>query len=573
MPLPTVGGTMRRPRILVLALAAVALGLFLLLSRPTADVESAGLEAGREESAPPQVEAEAARDADSSTDRVSAGAGSAGSEPTALTVVVVDEQGSAVEAAAVHALDAEQHELVGITGADGAFVVSTGARAREHIGASRSGYEFSKLPWPPADQAELRIELRAATKLAGLVVKGDGSPAGPGIQVMAWGEDRQFEREIVRRVIACDPRYLGAVTDAEGRFAIEGVAPERLYYLAAGGMGYASPEYVVARPFTTAELRIEVHRVFATWLRLRERLGGELRTSEHLYGRKYGSLRFDAEGPIRRLSEGQPQAFLALGRLPETRTTLTDRFTLLTLPNDVAEAGPISFACSYPGYEPVNVEIMVPAFEGEPWPERIVELTPTTEGWSSITLNFGGNLVGRAQTELLEPLGLFRLSNEAGEVCEYAVRETFPASFEVRGIPRGEYAWEFEVPDTVPDNGFRFPSRGEPPIPIVVGDEPASVDVDLGALGAIDVRIVGPDGEAYSSYVKLKFRTVGSQNESSRLIRAAPYFLSGLHEGDYEVWLDEPRVLDRSTASSLLSLRSVDVHADEIAALDLRIPD
>lgn len=186
------------------------------------------------------------------------------SDPIRVAVVVIDSDGEPVPAARVEVtssggsgtrgerdvLDAAQ------TDASGRCIVTAPSR-KNALFASKAGTGTSgewPLGWLAEDKTEVTLVLRTPTKVRGLVLRADGTPA-PGARVSfrkAW------------TVSGGDPRVPPArTTDAEGRFEVE-VDSWGAYLVAAqDGEERTGTSLVEAKPGETKEVTLRFPGAFA----------------------------------------------------------------------------------------------------------------------------------------------------------------------------------------------------------------------------------------------------------------------------------------------------------------------
>ncbi|MDP6540386.1 MAG: hypothetical protein QF903_01930 [Planctomycetota bacterium] len=473
--------------------------------------------------------------------------------------------GRPLAGALVAGLSGEASVILGTTAESGLLGVGPSGTAFDAVLASARGFVTGVAPLDAAaDEGWIEVRLAPAEEVHGRVSLEDGSSAGAGIEILAWREGEYPTAHLARRARAGDLRAITAVTDENGSFVLGGVDPDRLYTAVAAGNGFVSPSRTTWGRSPSREVSIVVHRAYAAWIRLREAGGGALRTSPSLYGRRFGGPRSDAPD-IGRLGGLGPRPLMLLGSLPVAPSTLADRFYVFTSPRELTGLGPFELALDYPGYERVVARFEVPALEGRAPAEIPVELEPSASTWGTLDVRFLWALSGHAVVDEAEPLGLLRLFEPDGRPCEFAVREAFPSALAVAGLPTGPYEWEFEILSG---------AGGEPLTPdetaaVLLGEEGAVIEIDLSHLGAIALRLLHLDGSEYEGAAWIRLERAGERPLPARILRTPPYVLSGVSPGTWEVWVDQPRFLDRSTAVARDARSTVVVEPGAVFEADL----
>jgi hypothetical protein len=455
---------------------------------------------------------------------------------------------------------------LGLTDASGVLRVKTNGVAFDTVLVSAAGFVTGEARMSPAAKGEVlvKLALTPAEEVRGRVVTEDGSSAGAGIEVLAWREAEYPTAQLALRADAGDLRSVTAVTDEQGAFVLRGVDPDRLYSAVAAGNGFVSPSRVSWGRSASRDVSIVVHRAYAAWIRLRETEARALRTSPLLYGRRYGGPR-SGDPDVGRLFGIGPETLSLLGALAGEHSTLTDRLYVFTSPGDLPFLGPFELALDYPGYEKTVARFEVPALDGEVPAEVTVELTPTASAWGSLEVRFVWGLGDHAVVDEAEPLGVLRLFDEDGRPCEYAVHDAFPSTVTVEGLPTGSWGWEFRLLS----GGDTAPAVSGWSGAVAVGEEGARIEVDLSHLGAVRLRLLHLDGSEYTGAAWIRLERTGERTLPARILRTAPHLLSGLGAGTWEVWVDQPRFLDRSAAVARAARATVSVEPGEVVEADL----
>lgn len=199
--------------------------------------------------------------------------------PAILRVLVVQQDSQPLTGASVHLFRKSLAHLdLGRTTEDGSLDIDMreleGSQPR--VVATKAGYSPSSRLIPRGSQ-ELRLVLHPAATISGQVTFGGVSLRLEGLRVIA--EDpasSAFDRSRVFRTDDPELAALGATTDDNGRFVIQGVRADRSYHLYAGGRGFYSRERAhIGSSGPRSESIIAVEKVYGAITRFVDEHGAD----------------------------------------------------------------------------------------------------------------------------------------------------------------------------------------------------------------------------------------------------------------------------------------------------------
>lgn len=422
------------------------------------------------------------------------------------------------------------------------------------------------------------LELRPAGQIAGRLVFADGRPVGPGVRVIAWDTEEQLAAsELVRRTLGGDVSVALAETDAGGEFELGELDPGRLYALAAGGGGLLTPEPAYALQVGGPPLELVVESLHGALVRLVDAgEGGPARLARGVLP-ELERYHLDHLG-ARRIAAGGLAATLAW---PETawHAEPWERILLFAAPRPEERLGPIRFEAAYAGYAPLSVALEAEPVSGE-LPVVVVELTSQARRRGMIRVILVGDLLGysspAAPRQALGELELIPVpgGGAPAEPQRFSLGELRSAREQIfHGVPAGLYRPRV----TFRNGSFTWPPAGAGPVELEVGIEPATLEIDVAGLGAIELELRNADGSLYAGSVEL---TLGEGPPPAHSLGAPvllhggslqyvrhPFRITGLVSGEYTVLLRRP-----ASASGVFPVfRTVSVHAGELTPVALQL--
>ncbi|MDP6762869.1 MAG: hypothetical protein QF903_06145 [Planctomycetota bacterium] len=482
-------------------------------------------------------------------------------------VRVTDEAGEPIPGATVEVRVGGRVISSGTTGGEGAWIEAAppGAPAPMTVWATASGFLPGRREveaWPDAG-----VEIALATEgvIAGRVTLRDGRAVGEPLRVVAIRTGRLPTRENIASVMESGEEGGTVLTDESGAFRLGGLSFPGHYDLVVGGAGTLRPK--VERYVATNGRFITLHvtTLYGVILSLREPDGSPLRVNDHLFMMGIGRPVFDIFG-IEWVSGAPASAVLAgVDRALIERRDLGERLFLFAGDGWGEEIGPITFATTYPGYEPFEATLTARRLDaGFAREELTVE--PTAAGFGIVDIVIDGWKCERFPPFVASIFGeaVLWLEPEApGPPMQFSV-SGFGAGEPVRveGVPYGTYL------ACLRDAGRSF-TRGpreerelvDSLQPLVVGPAPAVLRVDRSLRGSVEVHV--HPGELASQTTHLTLGTSPASYTRPRRFRRIenfekpPYIISGLLPGRHFLLIQAPfsKGLEKDDPSLVFEIR------------------
>jgi hypothetical protein len=366
-------------------------------------------------------------------------------------------------------------------------------------------------------------------RIEGRVLRRDGSPAAAGTVVIARGPDEIAEdTDFGRRPTA--------VTDAEGRFALEGLASGESYLLEAAGNGAISTQPTPPVREGTTGVRIDVSLLYGIAVELREAGGTPLRTAHGLNDPavRTSSVALVADRPL--------LIFVGVDLAPY-RWKPQSRLFLFTSPKATEpsslERVPLRFNMA--GYAPSDV-----AFDALPIlpaiPQHVVELQSTASGWGVIVVAFEDARDPTPDGPRIKPFRLL-ISSASGPQAEIELPRD-PGPKRLSGIPFARY--RVSVLNALDQQVFPKIGSGAPPLD--VGASPATLSVPLAETSALEIQVRESQERPYEGRASFSLARGTLTEDGRSLVGAttsvtfdrAPYVLGALLPGHYALFVQEP---------------------------------
>lgn len=484
-----------------------------------------------------------------------------------VTVIVRDELDKEVPEALVLLIDGAQHNELGRTDSEGIIRAAPASLVADEIAAVSPGFATATLPLRGEVPPVIVLELLSGFDVSGVVTTQDGFPVGAGVRVLLWSQEDVADQQDALRACSGDPSAWTAVSDDQGRFTIRGLALQQRYSAIAGGAGYLTPQILRRVDADSTDVRIVVERAFATWVRFRDQDGVPIRTAPTLYGRRYGTARSEDRSIHRVGGTVAAVALTGLGAELLRSQTFTDRLYVFTASTTAESVGPFRLSLTYPGYDPVDASFSAPLLSS-PVAETVVTFKSRSTITSELEVRFLGVPDPEVAVHEAEPFGAIALTNEQGERFQFAVGD--PRGLQViPGLPPGRYSAEFETLSAT----WRAPGDPEAGIAVDVGPAQGALEFDLSELGTVRVDVLRDSGRALVSRASIACHRDDGRELPVRVFKRAPYVLSGLPAGSYSIYLDQPRLGERTTPSVQARAVSVAVVPGELVSVELRVPD
>lgn len=474
-----------------------------------------------------------------------------------LLVRTTDSEGVPLPGVELSALVGESMLSTGVSDSEGKWALSRPVSEALTIRAKFLG-RFEATADVPPEAEEIGIALDTGGALRGRVVLPDGKPAPVGTRVLAWFTDSPRTPMEVAQLATLGNWELQASTDSEGAFAIQGLDREQTYSVTAGGKGLMRKQPFSSVAINGSELVLEVYPVYCAAVRLID-AQTRLPIQTPSYFAPMGAVTVRAEDTsLIHFIPGGAESILA-GAPPEWfgRDGANTQHVVLCAAHGGGPAiGPFTLHAELPGYRELNFEFEArPLFEGLHIVDAPAESLATA--WGEIRVELEGVLAGAelAPSSRL-PWAVLHLRDPSGKTLRYVLPElgSKPTSF--RPIPAGNYDAR-----VVLHYGLTQPSDWQS---VNVGEEPVTLTVPVGKLGAIEVVIREKDGTVRSGRLTLSIQRIRGR-ESLAVFNAAPYGIVALDPGEYLVEVMSPFFSERGGTR-------VSVVAGQVAVLEFEAP-
>lgn len=453
--------------------------------------------------------------------------------PDALRVLVLDPEGRPQPGARLVAVAGGRVRFEVRTSEDGTRSVARDAVEGTTLYAVHPDHVAAWVQVLREAPRELVLGLGRGERICGRVSVLGGAPIPTGTRVV--GLPSRHAPSTLEGLGAAheDPRVLVAQVEPSGEFCLVGAAPGSRYRLLAGATGWACTEPRQGVLAGTQDVTLEMGRVFALEVVLLDSDGGLPRTTERLsapLGVRWpigagGGLPLSPEPWIHRMA-GVPEHG-AGSDLPHLRRLW------FTGPAHRAHLGPIAFSVHIPGYAPTQASLLPAPFDGSSVPRQEVRLDPIGGEWGELEVILMGDspVFDSGPTE--EPTAQVRLRAGADTHAAWtlSLHDLGGRDGESFGVPFGEYHWSFEAG---PGNAWSYPENGGTGH-VVVGPEPARIEIHPPPMGALQVDIAGPDGVSHQGEALIRITREGERRLRHVKFLAPPYVLNGLPVGKWTI--------------------------------------
>lgn len=454
-------------------------------------------------------------------------------QPDALRVLVLDPEGRPQPGARLMAVADGRVRFEKRTSEDGTRLVARDAVEGTTLYAVHPDHVAVWVQVHREAPRELVLGLGRGERICGRVSVLGGAPIPTGTRVV--GLPSRHAPSTLEGLEAAhdDPRVLVAQVEPSGEFCLMGAAPGSRYRLLAGATGWACAEPRQGVLAGAQDVTLEMERVFALEVVLLDSDGGPPRTSERLsapLGVRWpigagGGMPLSPEPWIHRMA-GIPDHGVG-SDLPHLRRMW------FTGPAHRAHLGPIAFSAHIPGYAPAQVSLLPAPFDGSNVPRQEVRLDPIVGGWGELEVVWIGDSPGFDSGPTEEPTAqvLLRAGADTHATWTLSLHDLGVRGGKSFSVPFGEYHWSFEAG---PGNAWSYPENGGTGH-VVVGPEPARIEIHPPAIGAVHVDIAGPDGVSHHGQALIRISREGERRLRHVKFLAPPYVLNGLPAGKWTI--------------------------------------
>lgn len=426
-------------------------------------------------------------------------------------------------------LDRERGVLLGKSDENGQAEVSLERDHDARLLVTHQEYVGRLFGVPREQTSPITVNLVPSWSIDGIVLKPGGLPAGAGLLVLAAGPNQALEHDAIALAVSGVPAIPMARTDEGGGFRLVGLDSQKGYHLFVGGAGLIAFDPFEPAIFSTDDqpVRIRTRAVYGAVIALREVGGGPLRLGSELDGPWFGSpaaLARDAK-PVFLSSDGP----LLLG-LTHSGSSMArhEREILFSLP-DLVDGIDVSFDVSVPGYERRAGMIYCPRLLND-LEIKPVELSPDAPGFGDIVVRVDDRELAKrvlVSTEMNPGMILHLVDVRQSSVLETRLARLLTGEQVIRGVPFGSYHAHVEGP-----HGF---FEVEYPGSLVVSESPATFDLPLTGLGAMELTLETGAGGTYAGpLLGSLVHSLGREAIDFHFWRP-PYFIPVLPPGRWEV--------------------------------------
>lgn len=467
-------------------------------------------------------------------------------DSNSIRIRAIDNDAEPVAEVEVLQMRGESIHSLGVTDETGELVVGGLDLIDSRIQGVKAGHYCIPAYTNERTGGFVELKMLEEGQLRGRVLHVNGRPVGSDFRVVAWtSSHRSPPRNLVSRAIAEDPEAPSAITAADGSFVIKGLDQRLTYNLIAGGPGYLIRQAQVLCSPGPEEFELTVAPAYGLYVNVVGPGGSALDTGADLsrgFQIRVSQPRYDPGISV------PPECALRLAGLLATEEEIP-KYSFhyaLTADDERAAIGPVEFDSTLPGYEHHRREFYVPRLNG-PIRTEAIELQRDEGERGAFTVILSGSSLGDPWAEnRSDKLSHLVLESEDGKRM-YSIPAFADGEHTLTGIPLGDYhvtlfsaACETQV-EAAPGREAMVSIKSEEGF--------SSVSIDLSALGAIELEVQSADGSPFRGPLVAvvghgpadEFTSSPSWSWSEVDFDHAPYWISGLVEGEYRVGLRYPQ--------------------------------
>jgi hypothetical protein len=350
-------------------------------------------------------------------------------------------------------------------------------------------------------------------------------------------------------------------SDAQGGFRFAGLHPRQRYTLSAATPGGITLRDRGGVTVGSGPTILEVAPVFACIVHLRDSGGERLRSAPSVFGRGPGWCDETDQSTV---VIGLPKAcrlLIAPTLWAIGLTTNPDHLVLFSSPDESLDSVEATYEVEAAGYAPVWTRLEVPRIS-RVMREYQIRAEPTAKGWGRLRVNIDG-----PSLNLMVPVGPGELAGQIllegseGSQIGFAIRKPLSQTWEVGGVPFGEYRARFRSMDSA----RTWPLDGAAQS-VTISDQVASIRFDASGSTAllIDPRL--RNGEMYRG--SAVFRLHGPMGTMYAAFGGPPFALEVLPPGPTTVYLDSVPGYEQVSGVSV----GVSLTGGEVAIPMLQLP-
>ncbi|MDP6989815.1 MAG: hypothetical protein QF903_10085 [Planctomycetota bacterium] len=423
-----------------------------------------------------------------------------------------------------------------------------GERGGAGVRVEKPGFRTTALSWASPPPEECTIVLRPGGTIEGVVRPEVGEPLPEGCSVVAWPRSyvpAAGELVAARATGESFPVH-GTGVRPDGSFTLDGIAGGVAYAITAAAPTHLAVPRREAR--AGERVTLQLMRVFAKEVLVRERGGGPLRCSPRLYSQGPGWSMEDER--CMDLSGRRPElALTGIGLhdlLVGGRLRFRDRAAFVYgSAEPTGHVGPLEYSHAAPGYEPTRLELWLEPV-GSGLATHLVDTDPAApEGWGRLLVTgsppSGTPGAGLEGDSVL--LGTLHLFDADGGWSQHPVHaDELDRGFPI-DLPIGTYTARFGSRT----GAFSFPPGEQPLYADVTHTTEAVLPLDLRGMTFTAIEVIDErTGRPYLGRLHLQVRRTARPGAPVQVEFASfprpPFRLYGLRPGEVRLRVTHPPV-------------------------------
>lgn len=461
-----------------------------------------------------------------------------------LTLRVLDDHGAGLPEAEVatapSTTPSPTFSVLGRTSTAGELRLAQGLDRSTILFVRRSGFQSRELLVEGTRAGSVvEITLARASALHGRIVRRGVEPrVGLRGRVLAWPKELRFApRDYAVRSSRRDPRVLETTSDEEGWFVLDGLPTATTMAVVAGAPGWGMASSSFVDPSSTAEMTLELDRLFGVELRLVPEAG-----ASPIDPRLQPPGNLDVVlGALQGRLILQPNFALELAGVGDAIPFgLPDRAAWLFVdPSSPAHLGPIAYHIERAGYEPTSGTI-----DALPLDDKLSVVEVPLHALSKAVGAMEWTLIDplqsiRCKVHHAGPIAQIRLIGDDGTTRKVSIDDLSHGIAPMTGLPRGSYEVTFQALGS----GFHDYDATGPAKRVAVGEGRANCPIDLSGSGAVEFELVQADGQTYYGPVAMMVHE-GAPGEEGvggwQIFESGPHRVDVLAPGIHSAYVFHP---------------------------------
>jgi len=400
--------------------------------------------------------------------------------------------------------------------------------AHEAVSDRNSGrrYLLSKSSTVP------NVSLGTAGRITGKVVAECVNQDFDALTAFAWRVGSRVSPDDIRLAYAGHGKVLTASVNSRGAFEIRNAVTDTEYSLAVGGFGWVSQRIVRCHADMAETVTVVAWRVYGCGVKVRDSAGGEVPLS-----RTFAAITRRSElvdGAVLVLPNSIDAALAKMVSIHNTKK-FDWRNHLIGYKSPHHPNREVELYFNVPGFSKCVARL--PLFKlTMSMPIRTIFLARTTRGF------------GKLRVRLMTPIGrvnpgtgwgpapaILRLLADEGRdknALEVPFYDLGMGERVIKDIPYGRYRFQFSASA----GKFQYPELKQGMKYVTIGDYQAELDIDIGALGALELITLNSNGKQINiGPISVEVTGGSPKTWSQFLFKGPPYQIQALQGGEYEI--------------------------------------